>query len=114
MRLSLNTMLLNRITRMASDSDAYEHGPPGGKMAISSQPAFHHCLNAATTVLDSMASLAREQLTYASDTLLHFALYAATFLLQVSRANKSSEQVERTSRANKSKQVERTSLVHTH
>jgi hypothetical protein len=89
MRLSLNTMLLNRITRMASDNDAYEHGPPGGKMAISSQPAFHHCLNAATTVLDSMASLAREQLTYASDTLLHFALYAATFLLQVCRTNKS-------------------------
>lgn len=48
-------------------------------------PAFHHCMAAATTVLLRFGDLSKEQLTYASDTLLHFALYAATFLWTLCR-----------------------------
>jgi hypothetical protein len=84
LKLSLNLMILNRTTLLASEGEAYDQRPSDNKLPVSAQPAFHHCLNAATTVLTCMAVLAREQLTYASDTLLHFALYASTFLLQVS------------------------------
>ncbi|ODN77710.1 hypothetical protein L202_04853 [Cryptococcus amylolentus CBS 6039] len=76
--LNLNLLLVNQTLRLPPD-DQIDYGTP------SSIPAFHHCLNAATTVLMRFEALDRQQLTFASDTFLHFALYAATLLSSLCR-----------------------------
>ncbi|OCF41076.1 hypothetical protein I317_05087 [Kwoniella heveanensis CBS 569] len=73
LRLNLNLLIVNQTLRLPPE----EQLDPGSSHTI---PAFHHCLNAATTVLSRIESLDRVHLTYASDTFLHFALYAATLL----------------------------------
>lgn len=77
LRLNLNLLIVNQTLRLPPE-DQLDLGAP------SSIPAFHHCLNAATTVLVRFEGLDRQQLTFASDTFLHFALYAATLLSTVS------------------------------
>lgn len=69
---------MNQTLRLPPE-DQLDFGAP------SSIPAFHHCLNAATTVLVRFEGLDRQQLTFASDTFLHFALYAATLLSTLCR-----------------------------
>ncbi|WVQ72668.1 hypothetical protein IAR50_002227 [Cryptococcus sp. DSM 104548] len=76
--LNLNLLLVNQTLRLPPD-DQIDYGAP------SSIPAFHHCLNAATTVLVRFEALDKQQLTFASDTFLHFALYAATLLSSLCR-----------------------------
>ncbi|WRT68771.1 uncharacterized protein IL334_005751 [Kwoniella shivajii] len=78
LRLNLNLLIVNQTLRLPPQ-DQIDLGSP------SSIPAFHHCLNAATTVLMRIESLDRTQLTFASDTFLHFALYAATLLSTLCR-----------------------------
>ncbi|WVW85205.1 hypothetical protein I302_107243 [Kwoniella bestiolae CBS 10118] len=78
LRLNLNLLIVNQTLRL-SPQDQIEVGSP------SSIPAFNHCLNAATTVLMRMEALDKTQLTFASDTFLHFALYAATLLSTLCR-----------------------------
>jgi hypothetical protein len=57
----------------------------GSAVQLRSIPAFHYCLNSASTILLRFHDLEETQLTYASDTMLHFALYAATFLWSLCR-----------------------------
>ncbi|WVF67722.1 hypothetical protein IAT40_002481 [Kwoniella sp. CBS 6097] len=78
LRLNLNLLIVNQTLRLSPE----EQLDPGSSHTI---PAFHHCLNAATTVLSRIESLDRVHLTYASDTFLHFALYAATLLSSLCR-----------------------------
>lgn len=78
LRLNLNLLIVNQTLRLPPE-DQLDFGAP------SSIPAFHHCLNAATTVLVRFEGLDRQQLTFASDTFLHFALYAATLLSTLCR-----------------------------
>ncbi|WWC90316.1 uncharacterized protein L201_005249 [Kwoniella dendrophila CBS 6074] len=78
LRLNLNLLIVNQILRLPPQ-DQLDIGSP------SSIPAFNHCLNAATTVLLRLETLDRTQLTFASDTFLHFALYAATLLSTLCR-----------------------------
>ncbi|WVQ95291.1 hypothetical protein IAU59_002386 [Kwoniella sp. CBS 9459] len=78
LRLNLNLLIVNQTLRLPPE----EQLDPGSSHTI---PAFHHCLNAATTVLSRIESLDRVHLTYASDTFLHFALYAATLLSSLCR-----------------------------
>ncbi|KAE8541996.1 hypothetical protein D1P53_002170 [Cryptococcus gattii VGV] len=78
LRLNLNLLIMNQTLRLPPE-DQLDLGAPG------SIPAFHHCLNAATTVLVRFEGLDRQQLTFASDTFLHFALYAATLLSTLCR-----------------------------
>ncbi|WVR09288.1 hypothetical protein IAU60_006353 [Kwoniella sp. DSM 27419] len=73
LRLNLNLLIVNQTLSLPADEQIHFGSPD-------SIPAFHHCLNAATTVLLRMEGLDRTQLTFASDTFLHFALYAATLL----------------------------------
>lgn len=86
--LNLNLSILNQTLRIAPS----ERIPPavpalgrGSAAQLRSIPAFHYCLNAASSVLLRFHDLDKSQLTYASDTLLHFALYAATFLWSLCR-----------------------------
>lgn len=86
--LNLNLMILNQTLRIPPE----ERIPPalpthghGSAIQLRSIPAFHHCLNAASSVLLRINDLSKSQLTYASDTMLHFALYAATFLWTLCR-----------------------------
>lgn len=85
--LNLNLMILNQTLRIPPA----ERIPPAPSATIGtlgqmrSIPAFHHCLNAASSVLLRFTDLDTSQLTFASDTLLHFALYAATFLWTLCR-----------------------------
>ncbi|OWZ36828.1 hypothetical protein C351_04693 [Cryptococcus neoformans c8] len=78
LRLNLNLLIVNQTLRLPPE-DQLDFGAPR------SIPAFHHCLNAATTVLVRFEGLDRQQLTFASDTFLHFALYAATLLSTLCR-----------------------------
>ncbi|KAK6911047.1 hypothetical protein L486_05300 [Kwoniella mangroviensis CBS 10435] len=78
LRLNLNLLIVNQTLRLLPQ-DQIDVGLP------SSIPAFNHCLNAATTVLLRMETLDKTQLTFASDTFLHFALYAATLLSTLCR-----------------------------
>ncbi|BEJ15341.1 hypothetical protein CspHIS471_0411080 [Cutaneotrichosporon sp. HIS471] len=83
--LNLNLTILHHTLRIPP-SDRLPPPPPGPpRLQMRSIPAFDYCLNAATTVLFRFNDLEKEQLTYASDTLLHFALYAATFLWTLCR-----------------------------
>ncbi|WWD19395.1 hypothetical protein CI109_103855 [Kwoniella shandongensis] len=85
--LSLLTRTMNQDWDVSSeawirdiiDEDQIDLGGPN------SIPAFHHCLNAATSVLVRFEGLDKQQLTFASDTFLHFALYAATLLSTLCR-----------------------------
>lgn len=81
-------MILNQTLRIPP-AERIPPTPPAIGLATAGQmrsiPAFHHCLNAASTVLLRFGDLDKSQLTYASDTLLHFALYAATFLWTLCR-----------------------------
>lgn len=86
--LNLNIMILNQTLRIPPA----ERIPPtsasiglGAAGQMRSIPAFHHCLNAASSVLLRFTDLDTSQITFASDTLLHFALYAATFLWTLCR-----------------------------
>ncbi|WVQ79767.1 hypothetical protein IAT38_001867 [Cryptococcus sp. DSM 104549] len=78
LRLNLNLLIVNQTLRLPPQ-DQIDTGD------TSSIPAFHHCLNAATTVLVRFEGLDRQQLTFASDTFLHFALYASTLLSTLCR-----------------------------
>lgn len=86
--LNLNLMILNQTLRIPP-AERIPPAPPAIGLGTAGQmrsiPAFHHCLNAASTVLLRFGDLDESQLTYASDTLLHFALYAATFLWTLCR-----------------------------
>ncbi|WWC71192.1 uncharacterized protein I206_105145 [Kwoniella pini CBS 10737] len=78
LRLNLNLLIVNQTLRL-SPRDQIDQGSP------SSIPAFNHCLNAASTVLLRFETLDRTQMTFATDTFLHFALYAATLLSTLCR-----------------------------
>lgn len=82
LQLNLNLVIVNQSLRI----------PPAQRLQPVSSvspnlpaiPAFHHCLNAATSLLMRVEALDRDHVSYASDTLLHFSLYAATLLWTVS------------------------------
>nr|XP_018261896.1 uncharacterized protein I303_06341 [Kwoniella dejecticola CBS 10117]OBR84054.1 hypothetical protein I303_06341 [Kwoniella dejecticola CBS 10117] len=78
LRLNLNLLIVNQTLRL-TPPDQIDQGSPA------SIPAFNHCLNAASTVLMRFETLDRTQMTFATDTFLHFALYAATLLSTLCR-----------------------------
>ncbi|KAL7422098.1 hypothetical protein Q5752_002741 [Cryptotrichosporon argae] len=80
LRLNLNLLIVHQTLRIPA-AERLDPAPPGASaLHLTTLPAFHHCLNAATSVLMRMQTLDKDHLTYATDTLLHFSLYAATFL----------------------------------
>jgi hypothetical protein len=57
--------------------------------SLGSIAAFHHSINAACEVLTRMKMLPKRQLAFASDTLLHFTIYAGYFLFTVRPGDRS-------------------------
>ncbi|KAL1406109.1 hypothetical protein Q8F55_007792 [Vanrija albida] len=88
--LNLNLMILNQTLQIPPAERIPPTAPASGygstAVQLRSIRAFHHCLDAASSVLIRFDDLDKEQLTFASDTLLHFSLYAATFLWSLCRS----------------------------
>lgn len=88
--LNLNLMILNQTLQIPPAERIPPSSPASGygstAIQLRSIRAFHHCLDAASSVLLRFDDLDKEQLTFASDTLLHFSLYAATFLWSLCRS----------------------------
>ena len=68
-------------TRLAFDR---ERIPPDAAMAT---VTHHHAVLAASKLLTGIHGLAPAHITFATDTLLHFYIYAASFLWTVSMLN---------------------------
>ncbi len=83
--LNLNLTILYQTIRIPP-LERLPPPPPGPySLQLKSNPAFHACMLAATEVLRSFNVLDEDQLKYGSDTLLHFSVYASTFLSALSR-----------------------------
>lgn len=88
--LNLNLLILNKTLRIPPHERIAPPPPtPAGAPTSVAQlrciPAFHASLNNASTVLMRVHDLDKSQITFASDTFLHFSLYAATFLWSLCR-----------------------------
>lgn len=89
LRLNLNIILVNTTLRLPVEHQlARKSTETTPSNRLSSLTSFHHCLSSATSVLDNFVHMDPEQLSFATDTLLHFALYAATLLWTVSLSSK--------------------------
>lgn len=76
LRLHLNIIIMNQTIRI-------ENARQLQRNSLGSIAAFHHSINAACEVLTRMKMLPKRQLAFASDTLLHFTIYAGYFLFTV-------------------------------
>lgn len=77
LRLHLNIVIMNQTIRIENSRQLQRN-------SLGSIAAFHHSINAACEVLTRMKMLPKRQLAFASDTLLHFTIYAGYFLFTVS------------------------------
>jgi hypothetical protein len=83
--LNLNLTILYQTIRIPP-LERLPPPPPGPySLQLKSIPAFHNCMLAASDVLHHFNDLDKDQLKYGSDTLLHFSVYASTFLGALSR-----------------------------
>jgi len=64
--LNLNLSVSNQIDQIQSKM------PMETRTGLQSSPAFHHCIALASDLLDRIKALKPRQLSFASDTLLHF------------------------------------------
>lgn len=78
-RLHLNLIIMNQVLRAVQLDDRYNQ-------SLGSLGSFHHCLAAACNVMVQVSRLPKRQIAFASDTLLHFTIYAGYFLYTVSGA----------------------------
>ncbi|KAJ9121521.1 hypothetical protein QFC22_002139 [Naganishia vaughanmartiniae] len=76
LRLHLNIVIMNQTIRIENSRRLQRN-------SLGSIAAFHHSINAACEVLTKMKMLPKRQLAFASDTLLHFTIYAGYFLFTV-------------------------------
>lgn len=76
-RLHLNLIIMNQVLRTVQVVDRLDH-------SLGSLGSFHHCLAAACNVMVQVSKLPKRQIAFASDTLLHFTIYAGYFLYTVS------------------------------
>jgi hypothetical protein len=77
LKLSLNLVLVHQM-RLAQNRDRR-----ADDSSLASN-AYHNAVNAATQTLGYIEAMEPPQVTFAADTLLHFSLYAASFLWAVS------------------------------
>ncbi|KAJ9096015.1 hypothetical protein QFC21_005379 [Naganishia friedmannii] len=77
LRLHLNIVIMNQTIRIENSRRLQRN-------SLGSIAAFHHSINAACEVLTKMKMLPKRQLAFASDTLLHFTIYAGYFLFTAS------------------------------